>query len=250
MEDKKVLSGWKKWLARGLVGTLVLGAGYQVANSKSRDNIEDYVRDLHEKNRIEKEERGRDYDRVEVPEGMKVTRKGLEEKIREEDVEEEVDDGRGDNNYNPPEDYNISSEGLDLIKEFEGFREEAYKCPAGVWTIGYGHTEDVDKGDTITREGAEELLIEEVKEYEESVKNNVEVDITQEQYDALVSFTYNLGGGSLEGSTLLEELNSGNYSGAAKEFDEWVYSNGKKLEGLVKRREKEKELYESSYNKN
>ena len=136
-----------------------------------------------------------------------------------------------------------SQKGLDLIKSFEGLRLSAYKCPAEVWTIGYGTTAGVKMGDMITKERAEELLREDVKRFEGYVDRLVKVPLTQGQFDALVSFTYNLGPGALEKSTLLDQLNRGDYDSAAEQFGRWVFAGGRKLEGLAKRRAAEKALF-------
>lgn len=138
---------------------------------------------------------------------------------------------------------NVSETGIELIKKFEGCVLKAYKCPAGVWTIGYGHTSGVKEGQTITKAQAEELLKLDLKQFEIGVNNLVNVPLNQNQFDALVSFCYNLGAGNLKSSTLLKLLNKGNYIGAAEQFDRWIYARGKKLSGLVKRRSAEKELF-------
>ena len=138
---------------------------------------------------------------------------------------------------------NISKKGIELIKRFEGCRLKAYKCPAGVWTIGYGHTNNVRRDDVITQEEAEELLKRDLKVHEDNVKRLVKVALTQGQFDALVSFEYNVGYGNLANSTLLKLLNAGNYDGASKQFKRWVYAGDKVLEGLVKRRIAETELF-------
>lgn len=140
----------------------------------------------------------------------------------------------------------ISQKGLDLIKSFEGLRLSAYKCPADVWTIGYGATAGVKPGQTITKERAEELLREDVKRFEGYVDRLVKVPLTQGQFDALVSFAYNLGPGALEKSTLLDQLNRGDYDSAAAQFDRWTKAGGKELPGLVKRRAAERALFEGA----
>ncbi len=138
---------------------------------------------------------------------------------------------------------NISETGIELIKKFEGCVLKAYKCPAGVWTIGYGHTSKVIEGQVITQMQAEEFLKQDLKQFETVLKNLVKVEINQNQFDALVSFCYNLGTGNLKSSTLLKLLNKGDYNEAAEQFDRWVYAGGKKLSGLVRRRAAEKELF-------
>ena len=138
---------------------------------------------------------------------------------------------------------NISKKGIDLIKRYEGCRLKAYKCPAGVWTIGYGHTNNVRPDDIITQDDAEELLKRDLKVHEDNVKRVVKIALTQNQSDALVSFEYNVGYGAFANSTLLKLLNAGNYNGASKQFERWVYAGDRVLEGLVKRRKAERELF-------
>lgn len=141
-----------------------------------------------------------------------------------------------------------SNRGIELIKELEGCELRAYECVAGVLTIGYGHTgKDVTEGMTITQEKAETLLKDDLKKYEEAVEKYVKVEVNQNQFDALVSFVYNVGSGSFSKSTLLKKLNAGDYAGAAEQFLVWNKAtvNGvkKELEGLTKRRQKERELF-------
>ena len=143
---------------------------------------------------------------------------------------------------------NISKVGLDLIKSFEGCQLKAYKCPAGVWTIGWGTTEPINgikphEGMIITQQQADELLIKNLKGYENAVNKYVTYCINQNQFDALVSFAYNCGNGALKTSTLLKKLNAGDVQGAANEFLRWNKSNGKVLNGLTRRREAERKLF-------
>lgn len=139
---------------------------------------------------------------------------------------------------------NISQKGIDLIKNFEGCRLTAYKCPAGVLTIGYGHTgADVKEGQTITQEQAEKLLRSDLVVHCNNVSGLVKVPLNQNQFDALVSFEYNIGYGNFKSSTLLRLLNQGDYNGAAEQFQRWRYANGKVLSGLITRRQKEKDLF-------
>ena len=113
----------------------------------------------------------------------------------------------------------ISETGLDLIRKFEGLRLETYDCPGGTQTIGYGHTgPDVKPGLKIDTEKATALLMEDVQRFEKSVNDLVMVPMTQGMFDALVSFSYNLGAGSLQSSTLLKKLNADDKQGAADEF--------------------------------
>jgi lysozyme len=137
----------------------------------------------------------------------------------------------------------ISGNGLDLIKRWEGCRTNAYKCPGGVWTIGYGHTKDVKPGMMISHSKADDLLLEDLKVFESAVRCLVTVSLNQNQFDALVSFTFNVGEGALKSSTLLRLLNSGNYTAAASQFGKWVYAGKQVLPGLVARREDECQLF-------
>lgn len=139
----------------------------------------------------------------------------------------------------------ISQKGIEVIKKFEGCKLEAYKCPAGVWTIGYGTTKGVSAGMKITKEKAEELLKVDVEKFEKSVLKLVKVDLNQSQFDALVSFAYNLGEGNLSSSTLLKMLNNKDYYGASQEFIRWNKAGGKVLNGLIRRRETERNLFNS-----
>ena len=136
--------------------------------------------------------------------------------------------------------------GIDLIKKWEGLRLKAYLCPAGVPTIGYGHTGDVKKGDIVTPKGAEELLRADLRRFEEGVSRLVRVKLNQGQFDALVSFSYNLGLGALSRSTLLKRVNKGDYYYAANEFLKWTRAGGKILKGLVARRKEERDLFITS----
>ena len=143
----------------------------------------------------------------------------------------------------------VSQRGIDLIKKFEGLELTSYEDAAGVLTIGYGHTgEDVKPGDVISKEQAEKLLRRDLEEAEQGVNRNVTVPLTQNQFDALVSFTYNLGTTALANSTLLRELNKGRYESAAAQFERWVYAGGKKLKGLIRRRIAEKQLFQNVHN--
>jgi len=141
-----------------------------------------------------------------------------------------------------------SEKGIALIKEFEGCKLTAYQDSVGVWTIGYGWTQPVDgkpirAGMTIKQQTAERLLKTGLVSYESDVSRLVKVGLTQGQFDALVSFTYNLGARSLSTSTLLRKLNAGDYAGAADEFLRWNKAGGKVLNGLARRREAERALF-------
>lgn len=138
----------------------------------------------------------------------------------------------------------ISNRGLALIKKSEGLRLEAYLCPAGIPSIGYGHTRGVAIGLTCTEAQAEAWLLEDLEPSERGVSELVRVPLTQGQYDALASFTFNLGVGALTGSRLLALLNARDYAGASAEFSRWVHAKGKALPGLVTRRASERALFD------
>ncbi|MCZ8129374.1 MAG: glycoside hydrolase family protein [Microcystis sp. LE19-114.1B] len=146
----------------------------------------------------------------------------------------------------------VSQNCIDLIKKWEGCKLTAYKCPAGVWTIGIGTTcypdgRRVREGDKITDQQAEGFLVHECEEKAKAVDKLVNVDLHQNQFDALVSFAYNVGIGAFKESTLLRLLNQPNYNEAANQFKEWNKAtvNGQRvvLEGLVNRRKDEEELF-------
>lgn len=133
----------------------------------------------------------------------------------------------------------VSKVGLDIIKKYEGLRLEAYKCPAGVWTIGYGHTKGVKKGDVISEKEASNLLTEDVSRAEKAVdKYHGVYNWNQNEYDALVSFAFNLG-------NIVQLTASGerDREGIARAIPLYVNAGGKKLEGLVKRRQEELGLF-------
>lgn len=136
--------------------------------------------------------------------------------------------------------------GIDLIKEFEGLRLRAYKDAVGVTTIGYGTTRingrPVQMGTVITQTQAEQYLRADVEEFEKCVSTTVKVPLNENQFAALVSFTYNLGCGNLRKSTLVRRLNAGDYA-VGNEFPKWNKAGGKVLKGLVRRREAERELF-------
>ena len=144
-----------------------------------------------------------------------------------------------------------SDRGIALIKAHEGLRLEAYPDPAHGWkvgTIGYGHTSaagppKVERGMKITEAGADAILRQDLAKFERYVLDAVKVPLNQNEFDALVSFTFNLGPGNLRSSTLLRKLNAGDRAGAADEFGKWVKAGGKTLPGLVKRREAERALF-------
>jgi len=143
----------------------------------------------------------------------------------------------------------INQDGLDLVKHFEGKRLNAYRCPAGVWTIGYGHTQGVKPGDDITDDEADRLLADDLAESGVQVGQCVKVTLNDNQFAALASFVFNAGLGSLKASTLLKRLNTGDYDCVPSELAKWVKASdpktGKKvsLPGLVRRRAAEGELW-------
>lgn len=137
----------------------------------------------------------------------------------------------------------ISSAGLDLLRVHEGLRLRAYLDTGGVATIGYGHTRGVKLGDICTKTQAETWLGEDVFNAEASVNGLVRTPLTQNQFDALVSFVYNVGGNAFATSTMLRLINAGDHKAAAKQFDRWVYDNGRVVNGLVLRRTDERELF-------
>lgn len=137
----------------------------------------------------------------------------------------------------------ISDAGLDLIKRFEGLRLTAYQDSADVWTIGWGHTKTAHKGMQITEAQAKQLLREDLAWAEKAVTDAVTVPLNQNQFDALVSFTFNVGAGALKKSTLLKLLNNRDYAGAANQLSLWVNAGWKPLAGLKTRRAAEQALF-------
>lgn len=154
----------------------------------------------------------------------------------------------------------MSPHGRKLLEEWEGVRLKAYKDSAGLLTIGVGHLltkselssgkiningESVKYGNGLTAEQADELLEQDVKPAETTVNNNVKVELNQHQFDALVSFTFNVGGGAFKGSTLLKKLNNGQYDQVPAQLMRWDKAGGKVVPGLKKRRESEVKLWNS-----
>ena len=137
-----------------------------------------------------------------------------------------------------------SEKGKAIIKKHEGLRLQAYKCPAGVLTIGYGHTRNVFDGQKISERDAEVLLAYDVKTAEDVVNRYVKVELNQNQFDALVSFVFNLGAGNFGKSTLLKVINkTPNDPAITAQFQRWINAGRKPLPGLVKRRQEEAKLY-------
>ena len=141
-----------------------------------------------------------------------------------------------------------SDDGIDLITSFEGTRFNAYDDGVGVWTIGIGTTvypngTKIKKGDKCTQEQALEYLQHDLKSFEKTVNDSVKVPLSQNQFDALVSLSYNIGSGAFKNSTLLKKLNAKDFAGAADQFLRWNKGGGKVLKGLVRRREAERALF-------
>jgi lysozyme len=137
-----------------------------------------------------------------------------------------------------------SAKGLALTQQFEGCRLTAYQDQVGVWTIGYGHTgPEVMPGLTITEEQSKALLTKDVCSAAACVNNLVNVILTQDEFDALVDFVFNLGAGAFKGSTMLRRLNAGDFEGAAAQFERWSRAGGVVVAGLLRRRQAEASLF-------
>lgn len=144
----------------------------------------------------------------------------------------------------------ISSRGIELIKSFEGLVTTAYRCQAGVLTIGYGHTYNVYQGQTISREEAEQLLARDLVWAEECVNSKVRKPLNQNQFDALVSFAFNVGPTNFHNSTLLRVINADpdNYDAVVRQLKRWNHAGGVISRGLTRRRDAEAKLYTSTDN--
>ncbi len=130
-----------------------------------------------------------------------------------------------------------------LIRQFEGLRLTAYRCPSGIWTIGYGHTSNVHKGDTITQSQADKYLRQDIEPIE-AYLNNQQLNINQNQFDALTSLIFNIGISAFSSSTLLKLIRQNpNDPAITAQFLRWVHSDGKVLPGLQRRRTGESKLY-------
>ena len=138
-----------------------------------------------------------------------------------------------------------SEVGKELIKEFEGCRQVAYQDSVGVWTIGYGHTKDVYEGQLVIKKTCDKLLEEDLDEFESYVNKLVKVELNQNQFDALVAWTFNLGPTNLNESTMLRKLNYGDYESVPDEMRRWNKAGGEVLNGLVRRRDAEANLFSS-----
>jgi len=149
------------------------------------------------------------------------------------------------NGENEMEKMEISQEGLALIKKFEGCKLESYQCAAGVWTIGFGSTSGIKEGMEISQERADALLLEDVEVFEEAVNKAVQVPLEQHEFDALVSWTFNLGPSNLNSSTMLKVLNDNKKSEVPAQMRRWNKAGGETLQGLIRRREAESLLFQN-----
>ena len=143
----------------------------------------------------------------------------------------------------------VNKAAIDLIKEFEGFKPNAYRDPVGIWTIGYGTTKAAGvginprSGVTITQDDAERYLQLAVQKFAAQIEDMIDVPVTDNQFGALVSLAYNIGPGALAKSTVMRRLNAGDYQGAADAFFMWNKAGGKVLPGLMRRRAAERDLF-------
>lgn len=142
---------------------------------------------------------------------------------------------------------NLSQNGINLIKKFEGFKADAYQDGGGVWTVGYGTTfiygRHVIKGDHLDEPAAQDYMIKTANGFLQSVSSFIKVQLTQNQIDAIACFIYNLGVDQFENSTLLRKLNAKDFQGAADQFSRWIYDNGQVVQGLIRRRAAERSLF-------
>jgi lysozyme len=137
-----------------------------------------------------------------------------------------------------------SRAGRNMIESFEGRRHKAYKCPAGVWTCGIGHTGPDVTPETVWSDAEiDERFSSDLRKFEIGVNRLVLVPITQPMFDAVCTLAYNIGLSALASSTLLRKLNAGDVAGAANEFGRWIHANGQKLPGLIRRRRAETEMF-------
>lgn len=139
-----------------------------------------------------------------------------------------------------------TGKGIELIKQFEGFKPRPYVCSGGFLTIGYGHKIlPSDKYNNITPERAELILLKDLLRMERAVLKYIDNELNDDQFASLVSFTFNLGPAALQRSALRQKINYGDYNAAANEFNKWVYAGGRKIMGLVRRRKVERDLFMS-----
>lgn len=147
----------------------------------------------------------------------------------------------------------VSKVGVDLCKEFEGFFSKAYRCPAGVWTVGYGTTmingRPVNSNDTMTLEHATQYLLYDLQKHLDSgaryIKPEIARRLNQNQIDAIASFVYNIGAGGFSKSSFLKLLNQGDFVNCSERMLLWNKGGGKILRGLVRRRAAEKKLFDT-----
>ncbi len=132
----------------------------------------------------------------------------------------------------------------DLIELFEHCKLKAYRCPAGIWTIGIGHTGNVKDGDVVTRAEAVALLMQDMQAADSCIDELVEVELHENQRAALLSFIFNVGCGAFRSSTLRKLINAGNYTAASQQFGRWTKAGGVELPGLVTRRALERSIFE------
>ena len=132
---------------------------------------------------------------------------------------------------------------IDIIREFEGVRLDAYQGPAGYWLIGYGHKAGVNPEMKITQERANKYLQEDLADFENSIRRNVKVPVTQNEFSAMVCLAYNIGSGNFKNSTVLKEINQGNRKAAADAFLMWNKVRGQVNSHQVKRRKLERDLF-------
>ena len=138
----------------------------------------------------------------------------------------------------------LNEAGLALLKEFEGCKLKAYRDIVGILTIGYGHTgKDVNDGQVLTQEEADALLVKDLEKLQNNIRPHIKVLLTDNQFSALVVFSYNVGYIAFSGSTLLSKLNNNDFNGAAEQFVRWNRAGGKAVPGLTRRREAEKNLF-------
>ena len=138
-----------------------------------------------------------------------------------------------------------SGNGLALTERFEGFRAKAYQDATGTWTCGYGHTQGVTGGTTCDQQLAEQWLLSDIRVAVDAVNRMVTVPLTQDEFDAIVDFVFNVGQGNFGASTMLELLNQGEYQAAAEQFSRWDFINGQAVAGLLNRRVAEQTLFNS-----
>ncbi len=141
----------------------------------------------------------------------------------------------------------VSESGVRFLKDREGFRERAYKDTGGVWTVGYGTTDGVSEGMTVTKELADKLLRSHLRSIEVLLNHEVKQALSQHQFDALASFIYNVGFRAFTASTLLKKINLLQMGEVPGELKKWVYDNGKVIEGLKQRRLLEARLFRNGY---